>query len=469
MVKHCVFNKCKSVSKSKDDPIGKEIFFIPFPKPATQFEKCKRWLAIINRDGLSVAKISHNHYVCSLHFHGGKGPTPECLDPIPNKTEEPVCVHPTINRSSNRKTYSHHVTIENEFETQSVDALKNGIDMIQNLFTTSNVSEIVTETEPLKDTTEQTSLQNLSSNFTQNSISIIQNPTEHHLQALLRHSLTENQKEEYICATSTSTEDQTENVNYSPNTFEALDASLIPKEEILEEIKKENTPYTVENLRRDFFLHEAHTTTPLFWNVITQFGLENLRIMKISSLESMTQFITVEISPHLELKVLPFNKPLEMSHDAFLLNSTTISSLPDLLFTLEELDSWSLCKGLDETYMDPSRHNKSVFVCKTSHSLRSTQCELIFKSKRTDICQKCRLAKIIIQKRIKRMKSKSHIPKKANNRYLNTEEIGKKIAATKLRNRALEKQIARLQNKITGKKSFMKGGFNISTEDSLLF
>ena len=45
----------------------KGVYFIPFPKPKTQLERCKDWIKRCNRpqQQLSVEKIKAHHYVCS--------------------------------------------------------------------------------------------------------------------------------------------------------------------------------------------------------------------------------------------------------------------------------------------------------------------------------------------------------------------------------------------------------------------
>ena len=77
---------------------GSEIFFMPFWKPGNikesmteeqknienlQTEKCKRWVNACSRnDWFSIEKVNRNTHICSLHFVGGKGPTPEHPDPV---------------------------------------------------------------------------------------------------------------------------------------------------------------------------------------------------------------------------------------------------------------------------------------------------------------------------------------------------------------------------------------------------
>lgn len=61
----------------------KGVFFIPFPKPHRDLEKCKRWAINCGREGFTTDRVTKDTYICSLHFVGEKGPTDEFPDPIP--------------------------------------------------------------------------------------------------------------------------------------------------------------------------------------------------------------------------------------------------------------------------------------------------------------------------------------------------------------------------------------------------
>ena len=88
--KHCCWGKCKSDSRYPDKlpkslkelkESGKK-FFIPFPKPSQDIEKCKRWLVACSREFFTVKNITRNTYICALHWPGEKGPTAEFPDPL---------------------------------------------------------------------------------------------------------------------------------------------------------------------------------------------------------------------------------------------------------------------------------------------------------------------------------------------------------------------------------------------------
>ena len=58
------------------------VYFIPFPKIARTPVKCRLWLKACAREGFTVANITKETYICSLHFVGGKGPTHDHPDPV---------------------------------------------------------------------------------------------------------------------------------------------------------------------------------------------------------------------------------------------------------------------------------------------------------------------------------------------------------------------------------------------------
>jgi hypothetical protein len=61
----------------------KGVFWIPFPKPKRNLEKCQRWIRACGRELFSVEKVTRWMYICSKHFVGGQGPTEQRPDPIP--------------------------------------------------------------------------------------------------------------------------------------------------------------------------------------------------------------------------------------------------------------------------------------------------------------------------------------------------------------------------------------------------
>ena len=87
---------CKSDTRYAEK-LPPDTFFVRFAKPGwikdgmTEWQKnqhndrtlkAKRWIHACGRREFTVDKIKNHTYICSLHFIGGKGPTPDHPDPI---------------------------------------------------------------------------------------------------------------------------------------------------------------------------------------------------------------------------------------------------------------------------------------------------------------------------------------------------------------------------------------------------
>ena len=83
--KHCCYGTCNSDSRYRDRPGMEGVFFINFPKPKTQLDKCMRWIKCCGRphSQFNINRIKKMTFICSKHFVGGKGPTELHPDPIP--------------------------------------------------------------------------------------------------------------------------------------------------------------------------------------------------------------------------------------------------------------------------------------------------------------------------------------------------------------------------------------------------
>ena len=74
MVKRCQWGLCDADSRYPERLTG-GVFFVPFPKPKRNLEKCKRWIKACGRphEQLSVDIVNGNYnlYVCSKvrHMH----------------------------------------------------------------------------------------------------------------------------------------------------------------------------------------------------------------------------------------------------------------------------------------------------------------------------------------------------------------------------------------------------------------
>ncbi|XP_045161347.2 uncharacterized protein LOC123526320 [Mercenaria mercenaria] len=81
--KHCAYGTCNSDSRYPERAEMRDVFFIRFPKPGKDFEKCQRWVKACCRVGFDETWVKKDTYICSLHFVGGNGPTDLHPDPIP--------------------------------------------------------------------------------------------------------------------------------------------------------------------------------------------------------------------------------------------------------------------------------------------------------------------------------------------------------------------------------------------------
>ena len=82
---HCCWGKCNSDIRNKHRADMAGVFFIPFPKPygrKADICKAKRWAKACARKNFNYTNINRNTYICSKHFVGEMGPTPEYPDPV---------------------------------------------------------------------------------------------------------------------------------------------------------------------------------------------------------------------------------------------------------------------------------------------------------------------------------------------------------------------------------------------------
>ncbi|XP_074653656.1 uncharacterized protein LOC141907814 [Tubulanus polymorphus] len=149
--KLCCYGLCNNDGRYPDRPAMQGVFFINFPKPKTQLDKCKRWIQCCGRphDQFNVTKISKNTFICSKHFVGGEGPTSDHPDPIPatattdqiktvGAQTDPVSCRPCVERNEIGVQ-----TIYSKYELQSkisTIVMKNNLNISQpsNLFVEDN-------------------------------------------------------------------------------------------------------------------------------------------------------------------------------------------------------------------------------------------------------------------------------------------------------------------------------------------
>lgn len=81
--RHCCYGLCRSDSRYQDRDHMKNITWIKFPKPHRDRERCEKWVHACGRVNFTVKNVNKWTYICSKHFVGGNGPTPDSPDPIP--------------------------------------------------------------------------------------------------------------------------------------------------------------------------------------------------------------------------------------------------------------------------------------------------------------------------------------------------------------------------------------------------
>lgn len=77
----CVYSLCQNSAEN----CGENVFFLTFPRPKKDPNKCERWIEACNRYDLDLLTVLQKRtvHICSLHFVGENGPTSEYPDPIP--------------------------------------------------------------------------------------------------------------------------------------------------------------------------------------------------------------------------------------------------------------------------------------------------------------------------------------------------------------------------------------------------
>ncbi|XP_055065067.2 uncharacterized protein [Misgurnus anguillicaudatus] len=159
MVKRCSYGTCNSDSRYPER-LG-NIQFYPFPKPATNLEKCIKWIGLCGRPHhqLNVDKLRNQSkakhvYVCSKHFIDGR-PTPDHPDPLPALTDGQS---KRVRRQSKMQTVS-----VPQRKRQQADSIPDNVEIIRVGFDLQGVSTDITgetETKSLIEntTTEQSTI-----------------------------------------------------------------------------------------------------------------------------------------------------------------------------------------------------------------------------------------------------------------------------------------------------------------------
>jgi len=93
MTKCCIVRRCKNSSKKNPDKK-----FLPFVKPTTDPQRCKRWLELAEKD-IPVEKVEKHTYICEDHFK----PDEKILDWKLNPLLEPISMHDPNEKKLNRE------------------------------------------------------------------------------------------------------------------------------------------------------------------------------------------------------------------------------------------------------------------------------------------------------------------------------------------------------------------------------
>lgn len=92
--KICCYGSCASRqnARTKTVPGAPGIFFIKFPSPKTDTEKCSRWVNACGRMDFTNTDVKRSTYICSRHFVDFSGPTLLNPDPIANTSSSNLTV-----------------------------------------------------------------------------------------------------------------------------------------------------------------------------------------------------------------------------------------------------------------------------------------------------------------------------------------------------------------------------------------
>ncbi|XP_077414435.1 uncharacterized protein LOC144044098 [Vanacampus margaritifer] len=153
--KHCCYGTCRNDSRHYDRPHMKDVFFIRFPKPKTQREKCERWVNLCGRpiEQFNASKVKSFTFICSKHFVGGHGPTNNNPDPLPTTAcpDEVACIKRTDLAANRRKVLDSSNTDLDAAKRRNVDSSNSDLDAANILLDLSWCAPLdVTDTEEYK-------------------------------------------------------------------------------------------------------------------------------------------------------------------------------------------------------------------------------------------------------------------------------------------------------------------------------
>ncbi|CAM4419764.1 unnamed protein product [Leuciscus chuanchicus] len=130
----------------------KDVFFIRFPKPKTQRDKCERWVNLCGRpkDQFNASNVKPFTFICCKHFVGGHGPTDDNPDPLP-ATACPEEIERIIRRRRKAPTPRPFASTPATKRRKVVDSANTDLDAANILLDLSMISPLdVTDTEENK-------------------------------------------------------------------------------------------------------------------------------------------------------------------------------------------------------------------------------------------------------------------------------------------------------------------------------
>lgn len=473
-MKFCVYKKCKNNTKAKNQQL---IRFYPVPKPTNDIERCARWVKSINRENFTCQSVKKHHFVCSVHFLGGDGPTQNNPDPLPDVCGEILSTHGAILAPDS--SYSNTVAPVSPTSALKLSLCNYSRKPICNERNAgiANVEDIQTDIEFTSEVpqcgfsspNEETFKINGSGTENINDIPLVESQSSEHLDLGDRSeniSTLEVFKAPLDRGVGNMVSEKMVDLELSPvrkvHTKEMATSPIICTHRI---------PPSLETLAQDFLFYQAHNMNSLVW--FLQPGNE-LPGVKRSSLYFKKvfgeSFVNLEVSSAMMVSLVPFNKRLPKNSKMHPDLEKPLTSLQDLLCIMMKMDDLTICQGIRGDLFDfcKNRFLISSFICHFTESIRSNSCEVLFKKKKSSLCHRCMLTKHVLHKRIKRMKNlKSGSYNGINIRFLDKEQMKKKVAALNLKNKILKKSVAVLEKKI--QQSIHRDGIFLSEEDSTEF
>lgn len=416
-------------------------FFIPFPKPSTNRQKCEAWVHAVNQPNITVESIGRHHYVCSNHFVGGKGPTSDFPDPLPNiKTV-------TVNKNA---VYLDHVYAQcklSEIKKEPVfvectpDFIGDSTGLATNVLqfwcvgdhpTTNAITEASEEFLSFKDSPKlEKAKKEVLEDFEFKQIS-------EEVSSIKEEVLPVQEIEFRDFEQQTSPIMSVKHTGTSPMTF------------------KDFPILSIDMLARDMLIYQSDFYNSFYWYVKRQQGLDKPETTGLCMEKSCGNsfYINLVLSIDMELSVTACDKRLNIENDQFSELKDRlqfpVKAQSDLLEVISLIDQFRVCEGINgATFANMyEEKSKKQTVCPFTKNIRAKDCYLLFKGKRsnTNLCEKCRIRKKVLQRVERNRKDRVHMPKKFE--FLSKPQIHQQMKSLRLKNKTLNRRVQRLENNI---------------------